>query len=116
MKLNPKLTYFVENNIGGSKDTPYVLWEEGDDEKLMNMLSSLNKSSTCSTNNDDSLNFEARVSFLQGYITGKNDELLSNKGKGVSRESLQYALEKYCRENSLHDTWDAARSIYKELK
>ena len=66
--------------------------------------------------NDDSLNFEARVSFLQGYITGKNDELLSNKGKGVSRESLQYALEKYCRENSLHDTWDAARSIYKELK
>ena len=33
MKLNPKLTYFVENKIGESKDTPYVLWEEGDDEK-----------------------------------------------------------------------------------
>ena len=38
MKLNPKLTYFVENNIGGSKDTPYVLWEEGDDEKLQTLI------------------------------------------------------------------------------
>ena len=38
MKLNPKLTYFVENKIGESKDTPYVLWEEGDDEKLHTLI------------------------------------------------------------------------------
>ena len=66
--------------------------------------------------NDSFINVEARVGYLKGYITGKNDALNSRTGKGISHESLQYALEKYCRENPLHDTWDASRSIYKELK
>ena len=38
MKLNPKLPYFVENKIEATKDTPYMLWEEGDEEKLQTLI------------------------------------------------------------------------------
>ena len=38
MKLNPKLHYFIENKIEEDKDNPYILWEEGDIEKLQTLI------------------------------------------------------------------------------
>ena len=38
MKVNPKFHYFVENKIEESEDTPYILWEEGDEEKLKTLI------------------------------------------------------------------------------
>ena len=38
MKPNPKLNYFVENKICNTKDTPYILLEEGDIEKIQRLI------------------------------------------------------------------------------
>jgi hypothetical protein len=38
MKPNPKLNYFVENKICNTKDTPYILLEEGDKEKVQTLI------------------------------------------------------------------------------
>ena len=38
MKPNPKLLYFVENKICNTKDTPYILLEEGDKEKVQTLI------------------------------------------------------------------------------
>ena len=38
MKPNPKLNYFVENKICNKKDTPYILLEEGDKEKVQKLI------------------------------------------------------------------------------
>ena len=38
MKPNPKLNYFIENKIEEDKDNPYILWEEGDIEKLQTLI------------------------------------------------------------------------------
>ena len=38
MKLNPKLNYFVENKIRNTNDNPYLLWEEGDKEKVQTLI------------------------------------------------------------------------------
>ena len=38
MKPNPKLLYFVENKICNTKDTPYILLEEGDKEKIQTLI------------------------------------------------------------------------------
>ena len=38
MKPNPKLSYFLENKICNTKDTPYILLEEGDKEKVQTLI------------------------------------------------------------------------------
>ena len=38
MKLNPKLHYFIENKINKTKNTPYILLEEGDKEKIQTLI------------------------------------------------------------------------------
>ena len=38
MKVNPKLHYFVENKIEDTEDTPYILWEEADKEKVQTLI------------------------------------------------------------------------------
>tara|TARA_B100000809_G_C14666176_1_gene361451 strand:+ start:23 stop:331 length:309 start_codon:yes stop_codon:yes gene_type:complete len=51
-------------------------------------------------------------SWLQGYMTARNYENNSKKGDGVNLDSIFYALIKYCRENPLKNSNDAALYIY----
>ena len=50
--------------------------------------------------------------WLEGYIHARNYENNSSKGKGVSIDSIYYALIKYCRENPLEYSNDGAIYIY----
>ena len=54
--------------------------------------------------------------YLNGYITGRNYETNMYVGKGVSADSLYYALLKYCKENPLMETHDAAENVYIKLQ
>ena len=38
MKPNPKLHHFIENKIGNTKDTPYILLEKGDTDKIQTLI------------------------------------------------------------------------------
>jgi len=56
-------------------------------------------------------------SWVQGYMTARNYENNSTKGKGVNIDSIYYALIKYCRENPLETSTGGALYIYdKKLK
>ena len=55
MKPNPKLLYFVENKICNTKDTPYILLEEGDKEKVQTLIKET------ASNKSDRVNFLGRL-------------------------------------------------------
>jgi hypothetical protein len=60
------------------------------------------------------INCQAQAFWTQGFISGRTDESNTFRRK-ISLDSMKYALIKYCRENPLNNTYEAARSIYKEL-
>ena len=61
------------------------------------------------TNND--MNVSWAITYVEGYITGANDSGGANKTYN-DRDGLKYALENFCRENPLSDTFEGARHIY----
>ena len=52
---------------------------------------------------------------MKGYITGRNYELNATQANDVDSDSLYYAVVKFCRDNPLKDTDDAAIYIYSNL-
>ena len=56
----------------------------------------------------------ASTTWVLGFISGRTWES-STPRRDVSFDSMKYALMKYCRENPLKDTHNAAQSIYREL-
>tara|TARA_Y100000389_G_C16964370_1_gene272625 strand:+ start:194 stop:457 length:264 start_codon:yes stop_codon:yes gene_type:complete len=65
---------------------------------------------------DNTANSKAVTVWVQGYITGRNDEAINRVGDGkVNLQGTRYALENYCRKNPLNDIWDGARKIYEDL-
>ena len=53
--------------------------------------------------------------YIRGYITGRNYELNATQANDVDSDSLYYAVVKFCRDNPLKDTNDAAKYIYSNL-
>jgi len=56
------------------------------------------------------------TAYVNGYITGRNYETNRNVGKGVSNDSIYYAVLKYCEDNPLKDNADAAKHIFQKIK
>ena len=69
---------------------------------------------------DDNYNNDAQIqvfeALIQGYISGVNYENFKQVGKGVSSQTIKYALEKYCRDNPTKNTLDASIEIYRLLE
>ncbi len=64
----------------------------------------------------DKDNSQTIAVWVQGYITGRNDGEITAVGEDkVTLQGTRYALENYCRDNPLNDTWDGARIIYENL-
>ena len=53
--------------------------------------------------------------WIQGYITGRNYETNSSKGRGIKIESLYHALLKFCRDNPLKLFVHGTEFIYNSL-
>ena len=54
------------------------------------------------------------ISWFEGYSTGRNFETYTVLDD-FNRDSIYYAMIKYCKENPLKDTVDGADSIYSKL-
>ena len=52
------------------------------------------------------------VSWIQGFISGKNSMNGGNKGGNTSYESLYYSVIKHCRENPMDKLDMAVNEIY----
>ena len=52
------------------------------------------------------------IDWMNGYITGRNIETKSNKGKDLGDESLYYAVLNFCKKNPLRSLVIAAEYIY----
>tara|TARA_B100001027_G_C16249515_1_gene323711 strand:+ start:799 stop:1011 length:213 start_codon:yes stop_codon:yes gene_type:complete len=67
------------------------------------------------------VNCQTQVSWVQGFISGTNWGASGNPsgnknvGKGVTYDTIQHTIIKYCRNNPLKDTADAAVDIYNQL-
>ena len=64
------------------------------------------------------VNCQTQTSWVQGFISGTNwgsSAANQNVGKGVTYDTIQHAIIKYCRNNPLKDTADAAVDIYNQL-
>tara|TARA_B100000315_G_C14398870_1_gene505521 strand:+ start:93 stop:458 length:366 start_codon:yes stop_codon:yes gene_type:complete len=64
------------------------------------------------TKTDTMSMFHAYTGWIQGYITGRNQEKYSEKGKDVSDESLLFAVVEYCRNNPRNKIIHAINHIY----
>ena len=53
--------------------------------------------------------------WLKGYITARNYELSRGIDTYIEGDSLYYAVIKFCRDNPLKDSDDAAINIYSNL-
>ncbi len=54
------------------------------------------------------------ISWFEGYSTGRNFETYTVLDD-FNRDSIYYAMIKYCKENPLKDTIIGAQSIYSQL-
>ena len=53
--------------------------------------------------------------YVRGYITGRNYELNATQVNDLDSDSIYFAVVKFCRDNPLKSTNDAARYIYSTL-
>ena len=65
---------------------------------------------------NEKLTEESVIFYVSGYITGRNAESSGIVGRGVDYDSIFWATIKYCKDNPLNDTADAAKNIYLKLK
>ena len=69
---------------------------------------------------NETLTKESVIFYISGHITGRNYANSGSVGKNLEKDasydSLYWAAIKYCKENPLKDTSDAAKYVYQLLK
>ena len=69
---------------------------------------------------NETLTKESVIFYISGHITGRNYANSGSVGKNLEKDasydSLYWAAIKYCKENPLKDTSDAAKHVYQLLK
>ena len=110
MKPTPKLHYFIENKIEEDKDNPYILWEEGDIEKLQTLIKE-----NASNKNDREYLLE-RLERPHVPNTCPVDTLLDLIGDLSYRKRDKWRKKVYETEMRLFPNSDELRKVYKLAK